>query len=119
MWMLLYCKDNISRDHIWNLFSFSFKNNLISIFHPFLNNYVKLSYIIYNFSASAVRAVSFIHITSATAFITLDLHLHLHSKTHLNFLIHDTLAMALATLLSLAIFSSASSALRTIYISCN
>lgn len=119
VWLLLYSKDNISRDHVWNLFSFFLKDNFITILHSFLNNNIKFAYITNYFSTSAVSTICRIDITSTSTLVTLYLHLHLHSKAHLNFLHNLTLTMAFRALLSLSILCTCTSTFRAIYISCN
>jgi len=119
MRLLLNSEDNISWDHIRDLFSLFLKNYFITILHSFLNHDIQLFNITNNFLSSTMLAISLVYISSTMACITLDLHLHLHSKSHLNSLHNHSLSITFWTLFCLAILCTGTSTFRAIYISSN
>ena len=112
--LLFHSEDNISRNHVWYLFSLSFEHYLVSVLHPLLHHYVQLLHIIDHLPAPAMRAVGFIDVASSAAPVALHLHLHLHSKAHLDALVDDPRPLALRTLLRLAVLGSRAPALGTV-----
>lgn len=119
MSLLPYCKNQVSLDHVWNLFCFPFKDYLITVSHAFFYFNLQLFLIGYYSFTSAMRAILGANFTFCTTPITLSLHLHLHAKAYLNHLHYNTLAFALWTCLCFPIFSTSSSTFGAINIPAN
>jgi hypothetical protein len=119
MRLLLDSEDQVTWDHVRNLFCFSFKDNFISILHPLFNLNVQSLDIIYDFSSLAMRAVLGCNLSPAAASVAMSLHLHLHAKSNLNLLHDNALPIAFWTLLSFSILCTSASAFGAVDISCN
>lgn len=83
---LLYCENHITRNHIWDLLCFSFKDDVVSISHALLNVDIQLLLVRHDLLALAMWTVLGIDMTSASTPVALNLHLHSHTNSHLNFL---------------------------------
>ena len=119
MRLLLDSEDQVTWDHVRDLFCFTFKDNFISILHPLFNLNVQSLDIIYDLSSLAMRAVLGSDLSPATTSVAMSLHLHLHTKANLNLLHDNALSIAFWTLLSLSILCTSTSAFGTVDISCN
>lgn len=116
-WMrsLPHCEYEVARDHVWDLFGFSFEQDLIPVFHTSLCFHGEGLLVIDYFLTLAVGAVLRVHIAPPTASIASGLHLHLH-HAHLDSLEDYTLPVALGALLGLAVLSTCSATLGAVHI---
>ena len=109
--LLLDCENEVSLDHVRDLFSLSFEYDIISIFHALLDLNTECLDIIHNLTALAMRTVGGIGLPSSTTAVTVSLHLHLHSESHLHFLHDYTLTITFGAHFCLAILGSSASTL--------
>lgn len=109
--LLLDGENEVSLDHVRDLFGLSFEYDLISIFHALLHFNTECLDIIHNLAALAMRTIGSIGLPSSTTAIAVSLHLHLHSESHLNLLHNDALAITFGAHFSLAVLSSSASTL--------
>ena len=109
--LLLDCENEVSLDHVRDLFSLSFEYYIISIFHALLDLNTECLDIIHNLTALAMRTVGGIGLPSSTTAVTVSLHLHLHSESHLHFLHDYTLTITFGAHFCFSIFGSSASTL--------
>ena len=101
--LLLDGENEVSLDHVRDLFGLSFEYDLISVFHALLHLNAESLDIIHNLAALTMRTVGSIGLPSSTTAVTVGLHLHLHSESHLYLLHNDALAITFRAHLSLAV----------------
>ena len=109
--LLLHGENEVSLDHVRDLFGLTFEHKLISIFHALLDLNAEGLDIIHDLAALAMRAVRSIGLPSSTTAVTVSLHLHLHSESHLHFLHDNALTIAFRAHLGLAVLSSSAATL--------
>jgi hypothetical protein len=108
---LLHGENEVSLDHVRDLFGLTFEYELISIFHALLDLNAEGLDIIHDLAALAMRAVGSIGLPSSTTTVTVSLHLHLHSEPHLHLLHDNALAIAFRALFGLAVLSTSAATL--------
>lgn len=117
MFLLPNSQNDIPLYHVRHLFSFSFKNDCVSICHSLFYCDFQLFWISNHLFPLTMRTVSSINLASSLAPITVSLHLHLHSKADLDLLQNHSLTIAFRANLGLSILSSSPPTLWAIDIS--
>lgn len=112
---LLHGEDEVTLDHVWDLFCLALKHHLIPILHSLLYLNGQRFLVVDNLVSLAMSAVGGIYVASAAAPVARSLHLHLH-HTHLHSLQDYSLTIALGALLDLAVFGACASALGAVHI---
>jgi len=116
MWFLLQREYQITSCKIRNLFCFFFHNDGIAIWHSLFNIDLYLFRITDYSLCFTVRTFCSHSLSFTSAIWTLDLHIHLHSKTHSDFLHDNSLTFTFFAFLRFAIFCARASTLGAVNI---
>ena len=111
MGLLLDREDQVTECHVWHLLGLLLHDDGVTSGHTSLDLHLDSLVFLYNPFAAAVGAFSLHGLSFASALVTLCLHLHFHSESHLNQLHGLPRALASWTSFQLSILGSRPSAL--------